>query len=214
MDDSFLTELYKDIPKLGTGSPRIIRQVFERLQLPLAPTILDVGCATGMSSIELARISEGSILALDINQTYLDILKEKAKAQNVSDRIRTTRQNMFSMEFEEGAFNVIWAENVIFRIGIKGALKSWRRFLKKRGYIVLSTIVRLKDDVPDEARDYWESSYPGVTTHAKIEKVIEKQGYRLVDSILIPTAESMEYCYQPLEKRIKELRKIHGPNEE
>lgn len=214
MDDAFLTDLYKDIPKLGTGSPKIIRKVFEMLQLPPKPSILDVGCATGLSSIELAKISDGSIVSLDINQTYLDMLEAKAEAQNLSHRIRTLKQDMFTMDFEDGAFDVIWAENVIFRIGVMGALKSWKRFLKTRGYIVISTVVKMKGIVPDEARNYWERSYPGVTTHAKIEEAIENQDYRLVDSLLIPTSETMEYCYLPLEKRIRELREIHGANSE
>ena len=121
---------------------------------------------------------------------------------------------MFTMDFGDSTFDVIWAENVIFRIGIMGALKSWKRFLKTQGYIVLSTVVKLKESVPDEARNYWERSYPGVTTHSKIEEVIENQDYRLVDSLLIPTSESMEYCYIPLEKRIRELRGIHEANKE
>ena len=214
MDDAFLTELYKDIPKLGTGSPKIIRKVFGMLQLPSKTRILDVGCGTGLSSIELTKISDGSIVSLDINQTYLDILEEKAETQDLSHRIRTLKQDMFTMDFEDGAFDVIWAESVAFRIGIKDALKSWRRFLKTRGHIVFSTIVRLKDIVPDEARNYWERSYPAVTTHTEIEETIDKQQYKLIDTLLVPTSETMKYCYLPLEKKIRELREIHGANKE
>ena len=214
MDDALLTELYKDIPKLGTGSPKTIRQVYDKLQLSTKPTILDVGCATGMSSIELAKISGGRVTALDINQVYLDILDDKAKEQGLSDRISILNQDLFAMDFEASSFDVIWAENVIFSLGIKGALRSWRRFLKTRGYIVFSTIVRLKDEVPDEARNYWERVYPAVETHNRIEKIIEEEQYRLVDTILIPTAETMEFCYIPIEKKIEELREKYSANRE
>ncbi len=214
MDDAFLTELYKSIPKLGTGSTRIIRQVFSRLKLQPKPSILDVGCGTGMTSIELARISDGAILSLDINQTYLDILEENARTQDVSDRIRTIKQDMLTMKFEEGALDVIWAENVIFVIGVERALKTWRPFLKPDGYLVFSVIVKMKDIVPDEARDYWERVYPGVRSQIEIENMIEMQNYVLIDYLPIPTSDTMEYCYIPLEKRIKELRAIHGGNRE
>ncbi|MFW9968473.1 MAG: class I SAM-dependent methyltransferase [Candidatus Thorarchaeota archaeon] len=212
MDDALLIELYKDIPKLGTGSPITIRQVFSKLQLKPKPSILDVGCATGMTSIELAQISDGSIVSLDSNQTYLDILNERAKAQNVSDRIRTTKQDLFTMDFEDGTFDVIWAENVIFGIGLEGALKSWRPFLKPDGYLVFSVIVKMKDIVPDNARNYWERVYPAVKNHAEIVDLVDHQHYRLIDTILIPTSETMEYCYLPLEKKIRELRETHPSN--
>lgn len=214
MDESFLTELYKDIPKLGTGSPRIIHQVFKKLQLSPSPTILDVGCGTGMSSIELAKMSDGQIISLDINQRYLDILEKKARAQNVADRIRSLKQDMFTMHFDDGTFDVIWAENSIFGIGIERALHSWRSFLKPDGYFVFSVIVKMKDVVPEEARNYWERVYPGVKTQSDIEAIIERQEYELIDILLIPTTETMEYCYIPLEKRIKELRESLGSNEE
>ncbi len=214
MDDALLTELYKDIPKLGTGSPLVIRQVFEKLDLPPDPTILDIGCATGLTSIELARISGGSIVSLDINQTYLDILKERAAAQRVLDRITIVNQDMHSMHFERGSFDVIWAENIIFGLGIKNALKSWGTLLKQEGYIVFSIIVRMEETAPEEARRYWERVYPSVKSHTEIQDIIQSQGYRVIDTHLVPTEETMDYCYKPLEKRIKELREIYGASRE
>jgi ubiquinone/menaquinone biosynthesis C-methylase UbiE len=209
MDDAFLTELYKDLPKLGTGSPKIIREVFSKLELRPDPTILDVGCATGMSSIELAKLSRGNIVSLDINQTFLDILEERAKAEKLSNRIKTINQNLFTMEFEEGTFDVIWAENVLFVKGIRGALKSWRRFLKEGGYIVFSVIVQLKADAPDDAMNYWERVYPAMKTPSKIEMIIKEQNCILIDTIPIPASETMTYCYIPLEKRIAEMREAY-----
>lgn len=214
MDDAFLVELYKDLPKLGTGSPVIIRKVFSKLKLRPNPTILDVGCATGMSSIELAILSQGKIVSLDVNQTYLDILKEKAMVRKLSDRIETTNQNLFTMEFDDESFDVVWAENVLFVKGIRGALKSWRRFLKEMGYIVFSVVAQLKDEAPKDAVNYWERVYPAMKTPAEIEKIIKEQNYNLIDSVPIPTEETMKYCYMPLEKKIAELRLKYESNKE
>ncbi|MBU7032610.1 MAG: class I SAM-dependent methyltransferase, partial [Theionarchaea archaeon] len=36
------------------------------------PHILDIGCGTGEPTLELARLSEGIITAVDINQRALD----------------------------------------------------------------------------------------------------------------------------------------------
>jgi SAM-dependent methyltransferase len=118
------------------------------------------------------------------------------------------------MHFDDGAFDALWAENSIFGIDIERALQSWRSFLKPDGYIVFSVIVKRKDIVPDEAKKYWERVYPSVKTQDEIEELIERQNYELIDSLPIPTSETMEYCYMPLEKKIKELREIYGANKE
>ncbi len=214
MDHAFLAELYKDLPKLGTGSPATIRKVFGKLQLGPNPTILDVGCGTGMSSIELAKLSQGKILSLDINPTYLEILEEKAKEQNLSDRISTINENLFTMDFDNKSFDVIWAENVLFVKGIRGALKSWRCFLRERGYIVFSVVVQLKDNAPDDAVNYWERVYPAMKSPSEIERIIQEQNYNLIDMVPIRTKETMKYCYIPLEKKIAELRQKYESNKE
>ena len=84
MSIDFLIELYKDLPKMGAGSPETIRRVYSILELPNNPIILDVGCGTGMTSIELAKISKGKVVAIDLIQNYLNILRERAEKQGVS----------------------------------------------------------------------------------------------------------------------------------
>jgi cyclopropane fatty-acyl-phospholipid synthase-like methyltransferase len=82
------TELHKDLPKLGPGSTESTRKVFNLLKLPPRPTIVDVGCDTGRTTIELAKISNGKIIALDINQVFLDILISTPLRENTSASMR------------------------------------------------------------------------------------------------------------------------------
>jgi len=206
MTEDFLTEIYKDLPKLGPGSPETARRVYAALELPKRPVILDVGCGTGMTSIELARISGGRVFALDINQTFLDILKERATEQSLAERIETIRKDLRSMDFEEDSFDLIWAESVVFAVGFETALKEWRRFLKPGGYLVISLLVRLDDNAPIEAKDYWEHVYPSVMTQDEVQDAILKAGYRLLGTLRIPDSDSWENCYGPLEEILGELR--------
>ena len=214
MTEDFLTEIYKDLPKLGPGSPETTRRVYSTLRLPSEPTILDVGCGTGMTSIELARISHGRIFSLDINQAYLDILAERAVQQGVAERIQTVRGDMRSMDFEKGFFDAIWAESVIFSLGFETALKKWRRFLKSGGYLVVSLLVRLDNAAPAEAKGYWEEVYPSVMTQEEIQQAIERQRYRLVEKLKIPDSDAWKNCYRPLAKRVAVLRERYPCNNE
>ena len=206
------TELCKDLPKLGPGSTESTRKVFNLLKLPSRPTILDVGCGTGRTTIELAKISNGKIIALDINQVFLDILKNNAEAANVADKIQTINRDMHSMGFEENSFEVIWSENSLFSLGFERALKEWRNLLKKRGYLVVSDLVMLKDDPPDDAKKYWELVYPGLKTHDENLKIVKNQDYKLISSFVFP--DTYYNCYDLLEQKIAAFREKYRENKQ
>ena len=212
--EELLVELYRDIPKLGPGSTETTRSVYSMLQLPEEPTILDVGCATGMSSIELAKLSGGRVIAFDINEVYLDILKERAKKEGVAERIQTSKGSIHHMDFKENTLDVIWAENIVFVLGLERALSEWKRFLKSRGYLVISILVRRSNNAPEDASAYWESVYPGLGTHETVLRIIEQQGYRFINSLSIPDSDTMKNCYLPLERQISRLREKYSSNGE
>ena len=44
------------------------------------PKILDVGCGTGVPTIELAKVSNGHVTAIDIDESLLDILRIRIKS--------------------------------------------------------------------------------------------------------------------------------------
>jgi ubiquinone/menaquinone biosynthesis C-methylase UbiE len=210
-ESNILNELYKDLPKLEQGSLETIKKAVSMLNnLPPNPVILDVGCGTGRTSIELAKIFNCNVVALDINQFFLDILRNKAMEQGVEDRIQTINKSMASMDFEENSFDVIWSENSIFIVGFEKALKEWRYFLKKGGFLVVSVIAKLKDNPPVDAKKYWAKVYPSIKSHDEILKIIEKQGYKLRSSFDFPESDWWDYFYAPLEKKILTLREEYG----
>lgn len=155
-----------------------------------------------MSSIQLARLSRGQIIAFDTNEVYLGILNEQAKEQGLAERIQTAKGDINHIDFKESTFDVIWAENIVFALGLERAFSEWKRFLKSSGYLVISILVRVRDSVPHDASAYWESVYPNIVTHETVLKIIEQQGYRFVNSLPIPESDSIKNCYLPLERRI------------
>ncbi len=102
-----------------------------------SPRILDVGCGSGVPTMELARLSNGEIIGLDIDQSTLDILAEKILRAGLSDRVKTMKCSVFNMEFSDERFDIIWSEGCIHVVGFEKGLREWRRLLKPNGYMVV-----------------------------------------------------------------------------
>lgn len=69
-----------------------------------------VSCGSGVPTMELARLSNGEIIGLDINQTLLDVLTRKIEKAGLSDRFKAVKCSIFDMEFPDESFDIIWAE--------------------------------------------------------------------------------------------------------
>ena len=113
------------------------RKAFRMLPEMDKPRILDVGCGSGVGTVELARLSNGEIIGLDIDQSVLDRLTRKIEKADLSDRVKTLNCSIFDMEFPDESFDIIWSEGSIFVIGFERGLQEWRRFLKPGGFMVI-----------------------------------------------------------------------------
>ena len=167
------------------------RRAFRMLPALVHPAILDIGCGTGVPTLELARLSNGTVLGLDINQPALDDLQRKIEAANLSDRVKAVNGSLFELEFPDESFDIVWAEGSIAVIGFEQGLEAWRRLLKPGGFLV----------VHDEIGD----------VKTKLNR-ITKSGYELLGHFNVSTDEWWRAYYEPLEKRIAELREQYSDN--
>ncbi len=161
------------------------RKAFHTLPKLDRPRILDAGCGTGVPTMELAKLSNGEITALDIDQTLLDILKRKIKRAGLSDRVKAINCSISDMAFPEESFDIIWAEGSILAIGFERGLHEWKRFLKQNGYLM----------VHDEEGNIAE----------KIEQ-ISNYGYELIDHFVLNKDTWWKEYFAPLERLIGEAR--------
>jgi len=148
------------------------------------PRILDIGCGSGVPTVELAKLSDGKIIGIDINQSLLDKLNRKIEEEGFSGRVKTMKCSLFEMDFPDESFNIIWAEGSVLIIGFEKALEEWRRLLKPNGFLV----------VHDEIK----------TVSNKLKK-IPSCGYKLINHFSLPEDAWWTEYYKPLEPRIKEL---------
>ncbi|MHA1906449.1 MAG: class I SAM-dependent methyltransferase [Candidatus Thorarchaeota archaeon] len=161
------------------------RRAFNAISEIKNPSILDLGCGSGVQTIELAKISEGTITAVDINSIALDKLQKKSEEEGFSKRIRILNEIIKDLRFLDYTYDIIWSEGSVYVVGFEEALHSWKKYLKPIGYLVIHDDISSKED--------------------KL-KLIPMHGYRLVNQFDIPHETWWKEYYQPLEKHLDNMK--------
>jgi SAM-dependent methyltransferase len=178
--------IQKELDKDGLRSAflEFTRKAFSVLELGVKPNILDIGCGTGLPTIELAKMSTGSVTGLDIDEKEIEKLRVRINREQLSNRVTVFCCSLFDMDFADGSFDIIWAEGVISVIGFKAALEQWRKLLKPQGYLVVH------DDEEGAERK---------------RKAISDCGFILIKEFRISRDIWRERYFIPLEERIDHL---------
>jgi len=199
-------ETHHNLPQEGAGRSRYTRKAFRMLPRLVKPRILDIGCGTGVPTLELARLSKGEVIGIDIDETSLNELVRKIGEGGLSERVKAMYGSMFDISFLAESFDIIWAEGSIFIIGFEKGLKEWSRLIKARGFAVVHEMVWLRPDPPREIYDYWKKVYPGIGTVPENAELISGCGYDLLGSFTLPEDFWWIEYYAPLANRIINLR--------
>jgi ubiquinone/menaquinone biosynthesis C-methylase UbiE len=161
------------------------RQAFELLPKLKNPNILDIGCGTGVPTIELAKISSGHVIGIDIDESSLDLLQRKIKKMGLHNQVSVINGSILTADFPEESFDIIWAEGSISVIGFEKGIKEWHRFLKPNGFLVIH----------DENKD-----------KTKKLGLITKYSYSLIAQFELPDTLWWNKYYDPLEQFIQKFR--------
>lgn len=178
-----LSELDKDIFRKSLNKYTI--KAFQILPELDKPLILDMGCGSGVPTIELTKLCDCKIIGVDVEQSSLDKLNKKIENLGLSNRVETMKRSLFDLDFPDENFDVIWAESSINIIGFEKGLKEWKHFLKKDGLLV----------VHDDALNLTK----------KIEQ-IHNCGYDLINHFEISKNSWWKEYFEPLEKHLTKLR--------
>ena len=211
----YFYELYCELPRGGPGDNKSTRKAFSYLRdLPPTPHILDIGCGPGMQTLELARISNGTIIALDNYQPFLDILLKHAMKEGLEKRIRIKNQSMLEMEFKDGTFDVIWSEGALYFMGFQKGVRRCRDLLKDTGYLVVTEAVWLKPSIPAPLKAFWDEGYPEIKDVSTNISLIQHEGFDVLTHFTLSKSSWVDEYYTPMEKKITELKKKYPENKD
>jgi SAM-dependent methyltransferase len=206
--------IFKGLPRLGPGDNASTRKAF--FTLPVFSEnaqILDIGCGTGMQTLELARLSHCPVLALDNHEPYLRDLSKRARDEQLDKKITTIKGDMHNLPFSEAEFDLIWSEGSIYIIGFENGLKEWRKYLNPGGYLVVTELIWTSENPPYQLIQFWKEEYPAMRSDEACKKLIDQSGYQLVRDFLLPHHAWWDEYYVPLGRRLSQLKKEYSSND-
>ena len=210
----YLYELCEALPRCGPGDNESTRRAFSAFPTPPKhPFILDIGCGPGVQTIELAKISNGKIIAVDNHQAFLDKLKEQTRNEGLDEKIIPKNVSMLDMDFEENTFDIIWSEGALYFMGFQNGLKRCHHLLKNNGYLAVTELVYTSPNPPDTVIKFFENEYPDIKyIKGKID-VIQKAGFKILLNFTLPESAWLNSYYVPIEKELPGLIKKYQGNE-
>ena len=204
----YFMELYGTLPRAGPGDNALTRKAYEMMEnLPPRPRILDIGCGPGMQTVELLKLSGGTVVALDLLPQMIERVRKAAKCAGFEDRLETVQIDMNDMAFDPSTFDVIWSEGAIYLIGFEKGLAKVKDFVKPGGYVAVSEAVWLESNPPQEAVDFWRE-YPEIRSVEKKLDVLSRLGYKSINHFVLPASSWTELYYDPLAQRVTEKEQI------
>ena len=210
----FFYELFEALPRGGPGDNKSTRRAFNAIpKLPEPPLILDIGCGPGVQTIELAKLSNGRIIALDNHQAFLDKLIKNAKEEELLDYIVPKNISMLDMDFEENAFDIFWSEGALYFMGFQNGIRKCHQLLKSNGFLAVTEIIYLVNNPPVPLIQYFEKEYPDIETVKDKIELIQHERFRLISNFTLPESSWLDNFYLPMEEELIRLIKKYQGNE-
>ena len=179
-----LMVVLEEVEQVRAGFLKYTRKAFLKLPRLEKPRILDIGCGSGVPTIELAKLSGGEVTGIDIDQSCIDEFNRKIKEENLTDRVKALNLSLSEMKFPAETFDVVWSEGVVGNIRFETSLKEWRRLLKHDGYLVI---------------------HYQVSRVAEVLPRIPQLGYSFADTVPLPEDAWWTEFYKPIEEKIDTL---------
>jgi SAM-dependent methyltransferase len=183
MGNDILDEL--DIVGLRSSFLVFTRQAFSMIPAIDRPVILNAGCGPGLETVELARVSDGKIVAIDPDEVALGRAHLRIHQEGFSDRVQTICCSIFETGFEPASFDIIWEEGVFHLLEADRVLEESARLLKGGGFLAMF-----------ETNVWIEVTRDRFAEH----------GFEHFEHVSLPPGSWWTRYYEPLEKRVSRLR--------
>ena len=137
---------YKIKDRCREGLLQYSLRAFESVALTEKPEILDLGCGTGVVALEIAKLTDGNITAVDNDIDALNWFESKIYKMNLGERISIKRGSVFNVKIPENGFDIIIAEGLLNIIGFETGVRAFSAWLKKGGYFIIHDELKRREN--------------------------------------------------------------------
>lgn len=191
-----LLRLFKGVSQKGPGSEASTLRALALCPLPAQPSVADLGCGSGASTLVLARSLQVPILALDADGTALDDLWEAARSQGLLPMVMPRTGDMAAPGIAPESLDLLWSEGAIAHIGWQEGLRIWKDLVRPGGVLAMTDATWFEEDPPLEAQRAWEQWYPGMGTEASNLQLARDLGLEVISHFRLPRQDWWDYFDQ------------------
>lgn len=149
MDYNNLISIVKETNR-APGGFKTLQEVANVTMLDSSKRVLEIGTSTGVSAIELARLTKCKIDSIDINPRSIEEAKKRAEKENLLKYINFQVCDAQNMLFADKSFDMVFCGNVTSLIpNRKKALSEYYRVLKNGGVLVAVPMYYIKEPPRD-----------------------------------------------------------------
>ncbi len=204
---SIFFEVYESLPRQGPGNHASTAKALGMChELPVSPKVLDLGCGGGAQTLDIAELTSGHIVAVDLHTPFIQRLQAEIERRGLAQRIETCVGDMNHPEFPAGTFDLIWSEGALYNIGMHRALSLCRNLLATGGYLAFTDAVWRKANPPPAVKAGFDLDYPTMGWVTDLVDAIAASGFEVQGHFTLPDDAWWADFYTPMEGRIEALR--------
>jgi SAM-dependent methyltransferase len=170
------------------GRRRIIRAELDRLALPAGSRVLDAGCGSGRTLVELADY--GEVTGIELNDEAAELARDRGLGEVVVGRLE-------ELPWDDGTFDLITCLDVIEHVPDDvGALRELLRVSRPGGWLLVTVpayqaLWSLHDEANHHYRRYARSSLRGAALAAgwKVQRMSAFNSLLLVPAAAVRIAQ-------------------------
>jgi SAM-dependent methyltransferase len=185
-------ELALGVEELRAGFLVFSRETYGKLPPMEKPRILDIGCGSGLLTLELAALGGGEIVGIDIDAGALSKLRQRIAAAELSRRITVIHGSLLESGLPDASFDLLWEEGVLHMLDPSRSFPECRRLVRPGGHLVMH-----------ETLNWFEG----------VRKGLSSRGFQVADEHLLPKHHWWNAYGKPLEERIQAFRQTLGDAE-
>lgn len=135
-----------DDASVEEASKRVTRKVVDTLALRAGERVLDAGCGSGATGVQVADEYGVHITGVTISPVEVTNSQARATARGLADRVRFEVEDYHRLSYDDNTFDAAIAiESLMHATDMQKALSELRRVLRPGGRIAIAEMTKVSD---------------------------------------------------------------------